>query len=94
MEGGLTRNAYFPSAVRETFECEDCDKIFDFEDLLGRHTEAVHSDPDSVIFCYYYNNDKEWPFVVCLNMMKLKDTDMASERRKCMYSHNYERSED
>ena len=49
MEGGLTRIAYFPSVLRETFEYEDCDKIFDFEGLLGRHTEAV-------IFCYYYVN--------------------------------------
>ena len=33
-------------------------------------------------------------FCCILNMMKLKDTDMASERRMCMYSHNYEGSED
>ena len=48
--------------THEKFECDECDKIFKYERLLERHVNAVHSDPDYIIYCHYYNNDKECPF--------------------------------
>ena len=82
----------------EKFECEDCDKIFSYEGLLERHMEAVHSDTNSIIFCHYYNNDKECPFGdICIFEHDEAENckyGKACERKMCMYSHNADENED
>ena len=57
--------------------------------MLERHIEAVHT--DSIIFCHYYNNDKDCPFGdVCIfehDEAENCKCGKVFERRKCMYSH-------
>ena len=77
--------------THEKFECEECDKMFNYENLLERHVDAVHSDPDFVIYCHYFNNDKECPFGdVCIYEHDESDEckyGKACERLMCMYRH-------
>ena len=81
--------------IHEKFECEYCDKIFNYEGVLERHIEAVHT--DSIIFCHYYNNDKDCPFGdVCIFEHDEAENckyGKACERRMCMYSHTDEEDE-
>ena len=46
--------------VNRKFECDECDKVFNYETVLNRHTEAV--DEECKLFCHYFNNDKECPY--------------------------------
>ena len=45
--------------THQKFEYDECDKIFKYEGSLERHVDAVHMDPDYIIYCNFYNNDKE-----------------------------------
>ena len=78
--------------THEKFECDECDKIFKYERLLERHVNAVHSDSDYIIFCHYYNNDKECPFGdYCLYEHKESEKckfRKGCERIMCMYRHD------
>ena len=40
----------------ETFECEECDRVFGVEGLLEKHVSSVHG--KMKIFCHYFNNGK------------------------------------
>ena len=65
-----------------------------YEGLLDRHVDAVHCDPDYIIYCHYFNNDKECPFGdLCIyeheDSVKCK-FGKACERLRCMYKHNAE----
>ena len=81
----------------EMFECDECDKMFKYENLLERHTDAVHSDPDYIIYCHYFNNDKECPYGDrCI--YEHDDSDKCKfgktcERLMCMYKHNDDNDE-
>ena len=83
--------------IHEQFECNECDKTFRYEGLLDRHVDAVHCDPDYIIYCHYFNNDKECPFGdLCI--YEHEDSDKckfgrACERFMCMYKHNDEDDE-
>ena len=83
--------------IHEKFECDECDKIFKYESLLDRHVDAVHSDPDFIIYCHYYNNDKECPFGDnCLYEHEESEKckfGKGCERLMCMYRHNDEDDE-
>ena len=42
------------------FGCDECDKVFRYEQILEKHKEAEHEDVQ--LFCHYYNDEKECPF--------------------------------
>ena len=48
------------SRVHKKYECDECDKVFNFDTVLEKHIEAMHE--DSKLFCHYFNNDKECPY--------------------------------
>ena len=83
--------------THQKFECDECDKTFKYEGLLERHVDAVHMDPDYIIYCHYYNNGKECPFGdYCLYEHDESEKckyGQACERMKCMYRHDDEDNE-
>ena len=83
--------------IHEKFECNEWDKTFKYEGLLDRHVDAVHSDPDFIIYCHYYNNEKECPFgyfrIYEHNEADKCNFGKACERVMCMYKHNDEDTE-
>ena len=71
------------------FECDECDKVFRYEQILEKHKEAEHEDVQ--LFCHYYNNEKECPFEDdCI--FAHEDSEKVKfggncERNMCMFKH-------
>ena len=64
------------------FACEECEKEFKYEAVLGKHRESVHE--DTKFDCHYFNNDKECPFEdQCIYLQEESD--------KCKFNDNCER---
>ena len=78
------------------FECDECDKIFDFEVNLEKHKEAVHE--DVTLYCHYFNNNKECPYdEQCIYLHEESEKckfGKLCERNLCMYIHDVEDDED
>ena len=78
--------------THEKFDCEDCYKIFNYKGHLERHIEAVHSDPDMIIFCHNYNNRIDCPFEdSCIfehDQAEICRYGKDCERQMCMYTHD------
>ena len=77
------------SKKHKKHECDDCDKVFDYEGTLEKHKGAAHE--NIVIFCHFYNNNKECPFDdQCVFVHEESEKckyDKACERKLCMYRH-------
>ena len=78
------------AATHKKYECDECDKIFRYESLLDKHVDAVHV--DKVLFCHYYNNNKDCPFDdVCIfehDESPQCKYGKGCERKMCMYTHD------
>ena len=64
--------------------------IFRYKRLLDKHDDAVHV--DIIIFCHYYNNNKDCPFDdVCIfehDESPQCKYGKGCERKMCMYTHD------
>ena len=71
------------------FECDDCDKVFKYEAVLEKHREAAHDDVQ--LFCHYYNNDKDCPYVdQCIYVHEESENCKFGSnfaQNLCMYQH-------
>ena len=78
------------------YECEECDKVFNFEILLERHTEAAHEVVE--IFCHFFNNDKDCPHqdqcIFIHEESEICKFGKGCERKMCMFRHKVDEDDD
>ena len=82
--------------VHRKFECDECDNVYEYEGNLEKHMEAVHE--DVVLFCHYYNNNKECPYdnecIFAHEESEQCKFGKACDRVMCMYRHVKENDEE
>ena len=78
------------------FKCDECDKNFRLEEVLGKHVKIHHENVK--LYCHFFNNEKDCPYGV--NCVFLHEPSSQCkygnlcERNYCMFKHVMNIAED